>query len=67
MFENGDEGFAIAALRKEFGDCMRGCAIGAEDEDFGVGVEYGAKQIQISTAEAEGFDVGVGPAETGAG
>ena len=67
MFENSDQGFAVAALCKEFGDCMRGGAIGAEDEDFCGGVEYGAKQMKVSAAEAQGFDFGIGPAETCAG
>lgn len=39
MFEEGDEGFAVAALSEEFGYDVRGSAIGAEKKDFGVGVK----------------------------
>ncbi len=62
-----DDRFAVAVVGEVLTDQVWGGFVAAEDEEFGVGVEFGAEEVDVASAEAELFGVCGGPAEAGGG
>ncbi len=67
VFESGDDRFAVAPVGEVVADEVWGGFVAAEDEEFCVGVEFGAEKVDVAGAEADGFEVCCGPAEAGGG
>lgn len=67
MFKNLDNGFAVAPCGELGADEVWGGFVAAEDEKFCVGVEFGTEMVNVAGAEAQGFNVCCGPAQSGGG